>query len=54
MVAPGSYFGMSPNNGFVRITCSGTSEQLKEMMDRIETRLLTARKNKAMRLVSEI
>ena len=54
MVAPGSYFGMSPNNGFIRITCSGTSEQLKEMMDRIEQRLLTARQNKSKRLVSEI
>ncbi len=54
MVAPGAYFGMDPKNGFIRITCSGTEEQLKEMMDRIENRLLCARQNTAKQLVSEI
>lgn len=54
MVAAGSYFGMPENNGIVRITCSGTDQELKEMMDRIERCLLQARKRKADLLIEEI
>ncbi|BCA93848.1 hypothetical protein TUM19329_02090 [Legionella antarctica] len=54
MVAPGSYFGMDPNNGFIRITCSGTLEQLEDLMDRIENRLKCALQNKTNSLITEI
>lgn len=46
MVAPLSYFGLSHTNGFMRITCSGNEQELKELMDRLEQRLLKARQDK--------
>ncbi|MCL9684504.1 pyridoxal phosphate-dependent aminotransferase [Legionella maioricensis] len=54
MLGPGSYFGMPSNNGFVRITCSGDEEELKEIMDRLEARLLDVRQKKALHLINEI
>lgn len=46
MIAPLSYFGLSPNKGYLRITCSGGDFELKELMDRIEIKLNEARKIK--------
>ncbi|MCX7115154.1 MAG: pyridoxal phosphate-dependent aminotransferase [Gammaproteobacteria bacterium] len=46
MIAPLSYYGLSQNCGFMRITCSGNEAELKELMDRLEQRLFKARKNK--------
>ncbi len=43
MVAPLSYFGISPRLGYVRITCSGGELELKELLDRLEDCLLKAR-----------
>lgn len=43
MIAPLSFFGVDPRLGYVRITCSNGFSQLKDMMDRIETRLAQAR-----------
>lgn len=54
MVAPGAYFGMNPYNGFIRITCSDNEEVLKELMDRLENRILLTRKNKVTELVDKI
>ncbi|CEG55611.1 aminotransferase class I/II-fold pyridoxal phosphate-dependent enzyme [Legionella fallonii] len=54
MLAAGSFFGMPENNGVVRITCSGTEAELKDMMDRLEGCLLQARKRKSDLLVKEI
>ncbi|MDP3561852.1 MAG: aminotransferase class I/II-fold pyridoxal phosphate-dependent enzyme [Legionellaceae bacterium] len=54
MIAPSAYFGMPDNNGFMRITCSGTSEQLNILMSRIETRLVEARKIQRESLLNEI
>jgi aspartate/methionine/tyrosine aminotransferase len=44
MIAPLSYFGLSAACGFMRITCSGTDDELKELMNRLELRLVQARK----------
>lgn len=46
MIAPLAYFGMAKNNGFMRITCSGSLSELCELMDRLELRLSEARRNK--------
>ncbi|WP_133128834.1 pyridoxal phosphate-dependent aminotransferase [Legionella nagasakiensis] len=54
MVAPLSYFGLSKNSGFVRITCSGNSYEQKELMDRLEQRLFKARKIRKLALLHEI
>lgn len=50
MIAPLSYFGTKKASGFMRITCSRDLDELMELMDRLETRLLEARKikNKAL------
>jgi aspartate/methionine/tyrosine aminotransferase len=45
MLTPLSYFGLSEKNGFLRITCSGTDDILRDLMDRLESRLFQARKN---------
>ena len=44
MVTPLSYFGLPDDQGFLRITCSGNAKELKDMMDRLEARLISARK----------
>lgn len=49
-IAPLSYFGMSNRDGYVRITCSGGDEELAELMDRLENRLVAARKEKQAQL----
>ena len=54
MLAPASYFGMSKENGFMRITCSGSEAELCDLMDRLELRLLMARKNKKILLLDGI
>ncbi|MDI1351268.1 MAG: pyridoxal phosphate-dependent aminotransferase [bacterium] len=46
MIAPLSYFGLSACCGFMRITCSGTHDELNELMNRLEFRLIQARKEK--------
>lgn len=54
MIAPLSFFGLAKDSGFIRITCSGNAEELKELMDRLEHRLLKARKNKKLTLLDNI
>jgi aspartate aminotransferase/aminotransferase len=39
MLAPGSYFGLDPSLGYVRITCSMGERDLGEILDKIERRL---------------
>ncbi|MFJ1267531.1 pyridoxal phosphate-dependent aminotransferase [Legionella lytica] len=46
MVAPLSYFGLEKNSGFMRITCSATTVELEELMNRLEQRLVSARQIK--------
>lgn len=46
MIAPGEYFGLPKDKGYIRITCSGAQEELVDMMNRIESVLLTARRMK--------
>jgi aspartate/methionine/tyrosine aminotransferase len=46
MIAPLSYFGLTGKHGYMRITCSAGDNELKELMDRLENRLLAARKIK--------
>lgn len=47
MVAPFSYFGMSNQLGYVRITCSAGNKELHELMDKLEVALKKARKFRA-------
>ncbi|MFT4059517.1 MAG: pyridoxal phosphate-dependent aminotransferase [Legionella sp.] len=54
MLAPLSYFGLVEDCGYLRITCSAKTDELKEMMDRLERRLLEARLLKNQFLVNEI
>ena len=54
MIAPLSYFGLAPDSGFMRITCSGNERELQELMDRLENRLFEARKNKKLVLLESI
>lgn len=54
MIAPLSYFGMMSDKGYMRITCSSGESELKEMMDRLENRLLEARLSRQQVLVEKI
>ncbi|MCP0913308.1 MULTISPECIES: pyridoxal phosphate-dependent aminotransferase [Legionella] len=54
MIAPLSYFGLPKDNGIIRITCSDSPQELKEMMDRLEQRLLNARKIRKLALLKYI
>lgn len=54
MVAPLSYFGLPKDSGFIRITCSGAEQELQDMMDRLEQRLVMARQLKKAALVDNI
>ncbi|STY27871.1 kynurenine--oxoglutarate transaminase [Legionella wadsworthii] len=45
MITPLSYFGLSPYDGFMRITCSGREKELQDLMDRLEHKLFESRKN---------
>ncbi|CAM3023972.1 pyridoxal phosphate-dependent aminotransferase [Legionella worsleiensis] len=54
MIAPLSYFGMMGDKGYMRITCSSGDSELKEMMDRLENRLLEARLSRQQVLVEKI
>ncbi len=54
MIAPLSYFGLSENSGFFRITCSANETELEELMDRLEYRLIYARQIKKTDLIKNI
>lgn len=54
MIAPLSYFGLSPNCGFIRITCSGNDSELRELLDRLENRLYNARINRNHIIIEKI
>ena len=54
MIAPLSYFGMPKNKGYMRITCSGNDNEVKELMNRLENRLTIARANKKDAYLNEI
>lgn len=54
MIAPLAYFGLAIDSGFMRITCSGSAAELGELMDRIEQRLLLARKKKQRLLLEQV
>ena len=54
MIAPLGYFGLQKNSGFMRITCSGNAQELRELMDRLEQRLLKERKRKKILLIENI
>lgn len=54
MIAPLSYFGLAKNSGYIRITCSASENDLKEMMDRLENRLIYARQLKKEQLIGFI
>lgn len=54
MLAPLSYFGLEPECGYIRITCSAKFDELEEMMDRLEYRLKKTRFLKNQLLIKEI
>ncbi|KTD00455.1 pyridoxal phosphate-dependent aminotransferase [Fluoribacter gormanii] len=54
MITPLSYFGLSKQDGFMRITCSGRENELQDLMDRLERRLFQSRKNKRDFLLEQI
>lgn len=54
MLAPLSYFGLPKECGYLRITCSASTNELEEMMDRLERRLWESRWLKNQFLMSEI
>ncbi|MCA0404262.1 MAG: pyridoxal phosphate-dependent aminotransferase [Proteobacteria bacterium] len=54
LLAPLSYFGLPSNSGIMRITCSGNKHELKDMMDRLEHRLVKARLNIKLKLLEDI
>ena len=39
MLSPLSFFGINPELGYLRITCSGGIAELTELLDRLEARL---------------
>lgn len=43
MLTPLSYFGLSENAGYLRITCTGKQKELEEIMNILENRLTHAR-----------
>jgi aspartate/methionine/tyrosine aminotransferase len=54
MITPLSYFGLSNDCGFMRITCSANEQELQELMDRLEKRLFEARVNKKAILLERV
>lgn len=46
LIAPLSYYGISPNLGYLRITCSGGETELSKLCVEIEKALVKARVNK--------
>lgn len=54
LVAPLSYFGLSADSGYIRITCSASEDELEEMMNRLEHRLVFAREIKKNQLINSI
>lgn len=54
MIAPGSYFGIDKTKGYVRITCSGTMDELGQLMNRIEKRLALVRLKRHEQLKQQI
>lgn len=53
MITPLSYFGLPKNSGLMRITCSGNEQELQELMDRLEQRLLKARECRKLALLED-
>ncbi|KTD53062.1 aspartate aminotransferase A [Legionella quinlivanii] len=54
MIAPLSYYGLEKDCTYMRITCSASERDLKELMDRLEQRLFSARKKKYQHLLENI
>lgn len=54
MIAPLSYYGLPKNQGFMRITCSSDENELCDLMNRLETRLLEARRIKKADLMDKL
>jgi aspartate/methionine/tyrosine aminotransferase len=54
MLAPASYFGLPKQSGVMRITCSGTAGELCDLMDRLESQLIEARRSKKRLLLDDI
>lgn len=54
MIAPGQYFGLPPDQGYCRITCSGSEEELMKLMDRLDNRLFCQRLDKREKFITEI
>lgn len=54
MIAPLSYYGLDAKKGYMRITCSGNESELKDMMDRLENRLIEARLIRQKALIEKI
>ncbi len=54
MIAPLSYYGLPSNQGFMRITCSSAENELCDLMNRLEKRLLEARKIKKTALMDKL
>jgi aspartate/methionine/tyrosine aminotransferase len=54
VISPLSYFGVKKNDGYVRITCCGGEEELRDLADRLENRLIEARKQKQVFLKNEL
>lgn len=54
MIAPLSYYGLDAKKGYMRITCSGNQSELKELMDRLENRLMEARLIRQQRLLDSM
>jgi aspartate aminotransferase/aminotransferase len=46
MLSPCSYYGLEKHQGYLRITCSDSDENLRRLMDTLEERLLSARQRK--------
>ncbi|WP_133128700.1 aminotransferase class I/II-fold pyridoxal phosphate-dependent enzyme [Legionella nagasakiensis] len=54
MLAPLSYFGVSSKKGYLRITCSENTEDLEDLMTRLESRLMHARMEKQKTLKEQL
>lgn len=54
MIAPLSYYGLSKKIGFMRITCSSDENELQDLMDRLEARLLISRRIKKAGLMDNL
>ena len=53
-ITPLSYFGVDPKKGYLRITCSSDDDELTLLMDRLESRLMTAFEMKRIQAQNDI